>query len=83
VNAAPPDTTPPEHADDAEPAEATAPPAADPIDFDRAEFEEPKGEHVECGLCKRTIHTEYWQAVGKVLCASCRKTMERTAQEAN
>jgi hypothetical protein len=68
----------------AEPAEASdAPPAVEKIDFDRAELDEPKDDHVECGLCKRTIHTEYWQALGKVLCASCRKAMEQTTANAN
>lgn len=65
----------------AEASDAAAEPAK--IDFDRAEFEEPKSEHVECGLCKRTIHTEYWQAHGKILCAACRKTVERTSASAN
>src|SRR6185369_344664 len=45
-------------------------------------FEEPAGEHVTCGLCKRAITTEYWQSLGKVLCASCRDVVNRTAAEA-
>jgi hypothetical protein len=88
MNATPPDTAAAEDTSAAAAAPAPAEPPAPPpepekIDFDRAEFEEPKGEHVECGLCKRTIRTEYWQAHGKILCATCRALMERTAANAN
>jgi len=60
-----PDTAPAAAATEAEP---TAP----PLDFERAEYAEPSGEHLACAFCKREITTEYWQFQSKVLCAMCR-----------
>ncbi|MEP7126622.1 MAG: hypothetical protein ABJE95_37165 [Byssovorax sp.] len=81
MNDSPPDSTPPDEAV-APATEAEAAPPAEKINFDRAEFEEPAGEHVECGLCQRAIHTEYWEASGKILCAACREKMDQTAARA-
>ncbi|MFT3766477.1 MAG: hypothetical protein QM820_13330 [Minicystis sp.] len=70
----------------AEPAktEAAEPAKAEPakIDFDRAEFATPGGEHVACGVCKREITTEYWQFLGKILCDTCREAVRRSADGA-
>jgi hypothetical protein len=52
------------------------------IDFEHAELPEPAGEHVPCGVCRRSITTEYWQSLGKVLCDSCRERVARTATDA-
>jgi hypothetical protein len=67
--------TPPD-APPAEPAESAK------IDFERADFAEPAGEHVECGLCKRAITTEYWQYRGNIFCDSCREVVGRSAADA-
>lgn len=96
MNDTPPDTAPPAdtEADAAAPAaaapaasdatEASAPPAPAKIDFERADFEEPRGEHVECSVCHRTIRTEYWQVGGdKILCGPCRKIVDETSARAN
>ena len=96
MNATPPDTSPP---DDSEAPEAAAPaeghavpdtseaaaaPAPAKIDFERAEFEEPKRDDVECSVCHRTIRTEYWQVGGdKILCGPCRKIVDETGARAN
>lgn len=71
--ATPPEATPPEAA----PPEAT-PGEPAPIDFDKADFAEPPGEHVTCGLCKQAILTEYWQYLDKLLCDSCREVVTRS-----
>jgi len=52
------------------------------IDFEKAEFAEPAGEHVACGLCKKAITTEYWQWMGKILCETCREVVRRTTDDA-
>jgi hypothetical protein len=97
MNATPSDTLPPDDSEAPEaaaPAEdhavpdateaSAAPPAPAKIDFERAEFEEPKGDDIECGVCHRTIRTEYWQIGGsKILCENCRKMVEETAARAN
>jgi hypothetical protein len=58
------------------------PPEPAQIDFERAEFAGAAGEQVECGVCQQAIVTEYWQSLGKVLCASCRELVQRSADEA-
>jgi hypothetical protein len=63
-----------------EPIEPNAEPA--PIDFDRAEYEEPAAAHVQCGLCKGAITTQYWQTLGKILCADCREIVQKSADGA-
>jgi hypothetical protein len=60
----------------------TEPAQAAKIDFERAEPEEPAGEHVACSLCKRVITTEYWQYLGKTLCGSCREGVRVVSDEA-
>jgi hypothetical protein len=57
------------------------------IDFDRAELAGAPSEaadtapEVACDLCKRPVGAEYWQCLGKVLCASCREVFARTAAD--
>jgi hypothetical protein len=53
-----------------DPKPADAEPTAK-IDFERAEYDEPDGEHVRCAACQRAITTEYWQLLGKVFCGAC------------
>lgn len=66
-----------------EPTSDTTPAEPAPLDFDRAEpagaAAGPEGEHVQCGLCGRAITDEYWQSLGKILCASCREAVELQA----
>ena len=52
------------------------------IDFERAEFAEPAGEHVACGICKRAITTAYFQYLGKILCDACREIVSRSIGDA-
>jgi hypothetical protein len=52
------------------------------IDFEKAEFAEPSGEHVQCGICQRSITTEYWQCLGKILCDTCREGVRRSSEDA-
>jgi hypothetical protein len=70
-----------------EPTSETTPAEPAPLDFDKAEPGAQAGpagadgevEHVQCGLCARPITVEYWQALGKILCADCRAAVERQA----
>src|SRR5689334_7464623 len=58
------------------------PPEAPKLDFERAEYVEPQAAQVTCGLCSKPITTEYWQSLGKVLCAGCRDAVQQAAGDA-
>jgi hypothetical protein len=52
------------------------------LQFDHATYDQPK-TGVTCGMCKKPVGREYWQWMGRVVCASCREQVRGLEAAAN
>ena len=50
--------------------------AATDLQFDRAEFTQPKSGAVTCSLCKQPVHDAYFHINGRVACAACKERIQ-------
>ena len=50
--------------------------AATDLQFDRAEFAQPKSGAVTCSICKQPVHDAYFHINGLVACAACKERIE-------
>jgi hypothetical protein len=50
--------------------------SAEPLQFDRAEFEAPAADGPPCAVCNQPIPDEYYEISGKVMCPRCRHGVE-------
>ena len=50
--------------------------AASDLQFDRAEFAQPKSGAVTCSICKQPVHDAYFHINGRVACAACKERIE-------
>ncbi len=46
------------------------------LQFDRAEFAQPKSGAVTCSVCKQAVHDAYFHINGLVACAACKEKIE-------
>lgn len=46
------------------------------LQFDRAEFAQPKSGAVTCSVCKQAVHDAYFHINGLVACAACKERIE-------
>jgi hypothetical protein len=50
--------------------------AATDLQFDRAEFTQPKSGAVTCSICKQPVHDAYFHINGRVACAACKERIQ-------
>lgn len=50
--------------------------ASSDLQFDRAEFAQPKSGAVTCLVCKQAVHDSYFHINGLVACAACKERIE-------
>ena len=50
--------------------------AASDLQFDRAEFAQPKSGAVTCSVCKQAVHDSYFHINGLVACGACKERIE-------
>ena len=56
--------------------EAAPEDAAEPLQFDQAEYTTPAGDRPTCIVCKQPIADEYFELNGQVFCSRCRQGVE-------
>jgi hypothetical protein len=57
-------------------ATGSTPAGSSNLQFDRAEFAQPKSGTVTCSVCKQAVHDSYFHINGLVACAACKEKIQ-------